>query len=288
MLTAYTNNYLIMRKLAANNTMRFSTTLYKILAIVSLAVLVNSCGKVLLLSNNSVMLKTPRGFSFATYNDSLAKANGTYKIGIADFINFTVSTNDGKPILPIATEAGGGVNMQMMMMAPGGAFYVVEPDSTLNFPLLGRLKIAGLTIRECEMMLEEKLKPFYNQPFVQLSVTNRRIFIFTGGNNARVLNLVNERTTLIEALALAGGLPPLSKAFSIKVIRGGLTNPTIYKVDLSTIEGAKLGGDLVLQSNDIVYVDFSQENTKRVIGEILQYLAPVTTTLSLIFIIARL
>jgi polysaccharide export outer membrane protein len=54
-------------------------------------------------------------------------------------------------------------------------------------------------------------------------------------------------------LALAGGIQD-GKAYKIKLIRGDLKNPTIYQIDLSTVDGLKQA-DLVLQANDIIYVE---------------------------------
>ena len=90
---------------------------------------------------------------------------------------------------------------------------------------------------------------------VRLQVMNKRVTIFPGGSggSAKVINLVYNNTTLIEALALAGGIND-GKAYKIKLIRGDLKNPTIYQIDLSTVEGLKQA-DLVLQANDIIYVE---------------------------------
>ena len=65
--------------------------------------------------------------------------------------------------------------------------------------------------------------------------------------------LENENTSLIEVLALAGGVGG-SKAFRIKLIRGDLRNPQVFLIDLSTIEGLKKT-NLQIVSNDIIYVE---------------------------------
>jgi polysaccharide export outer membrane protein len=107
--------------------------------------------------------------------------------------------------------------------------YLVEYDGVVKVPTLGRINIAGLTIKEAETMFEEKYSQYYQNPFVLVNVTNRRVIVFnSGSNNGTVLTITNEKFTLIEALAEAGGIDDFSKAYRVKLIRGELQNPQVY------------------------------------------------------------
>jgi len=114
---------------------------------------------------------------------------------------------------------------------------------------------------------------------VQLKVTNNRVIIFPGGQGgtSTVITLSNTNTTLIEALALAGGISD-GKAHKIKLIRGDLHNPKVYLIDLSTIEGMK-ASNLVLQANDIIYVEPRPKVAQRILENIAPYLTLLSTTL---------
>jgi polysaccharide export outer membrane protein len=84
--------------------------------------------------------------------------------------------------------------------------------------------------------------------------------VFTGtGGRGTVVNLKNENTTLIEALATAGGVTETGKAYKVKLIRGDTRNPQIMLIDLSTVEGLKQS-NLLLQANDIIYVEPNATN----------------------------
>jgi polysaccharide export outer membrane protein len=65
---------------------------------------------------------------------------------------------------------------------------------------------------------------------------------------------MNQNTTLTEVIAMSGGVSGEAKANRVKLIRGNPENPEVYLIDLSTIEGMKRG-NIVLQGNDIVYVE---------------------------------
>ena len=177
------------------------------------------------------------------------------------------------------TEGGsGGIGYNSQAMS-GGMRYKVGFDGTVKMPLLGYVKLQGLTVRDAELFLEEKFSSFYNKPFVLLEVSNRKVIIFPGNEGAaKVVPLVNENTTLLEALAQAGGISNVGKAYKVKLIRGDLKNPQIYLIDLSTIDGMK-HADLVLQSNDIIYVEPVIRIGKEVMGDVLPYLTFITTVI---------
>ncbi len=223
----------------------------------------------------SVMFKTPKGFSFDQFIDSVQK---DYIIRKNDILTFRVFSNDGFKVLEMTQNmSGGGVqnNSQQLIQ------YSVESNGMVKFPVIGRQKIEGLSIREAEKFLEQKYTEFYNSPFVDLRVTNKRVIIFPGNEGtAKVLPLQNENTTLIEALAMSGGISNTGKAWKVKLIRGDLKNPTIYLFDLSKIESIKDAG-MYLQANDIIYV----EPTFYVAKELVEELAPILTILTTVLTI---
>ena len=254
------------------------------LPLLVMVVILSSC-----YTNKSIMLKTPSDYPFAVYNDSLNNKE-TYKIAVADFVTISVFTNDGRQRLGILIDPlvsgnsnGAPTNMQQNQMS-----YIVEPDSTINVPILGRMNVVGLTIRQTEDMFKEKFSKYYNSPYVELKVTNKRFMVFIGGNTAKVITMANERTTLIEAIALAGGIPPLSKAYNIKLIRGSLANPIVYQIDLSTLDGAKLGGSMVIQANDIIYVEPVMRNVDQALQQTMVYVSGLVGILAIVLTISRI
>lgn len=221
------------------------------------------------------MLKTGKGYKFATFPPSQPVE---YKIAPNDLLSFQIFSNDGFKLIDVTTiTEGGTTGFPGYMQQGSGIKYNVEFDGTVKMPLLGHTMLKGLTVRQAEAFLEEKFASFYNKPFVLLEVTNRKVTIFPGSEGAaRVVALKNENTTLLEGLAEAGGISNSGKAYKIKLIRGDLKDPLVYLVDLSTIEGMKQA-DMVLQANDIIYVEPSLRIDKDIMGEILPYLTFITT-----------
>ena len=226
--------------------------------------------------NPNIMLKTSKDYQYSKNPDSSRTLD--YKISPNDIFEFNIYSNDGFKLVDIsslnATLTGYRTDMVLS--------YLVESDGTVKLPILGRKKITGLTIREAELMLEESYSSFYIKPFVELKVTNRRVIVFPGmSGGAKVIPLVNNNTTLLEALALAGGIAEDGKAKLVKLIRKNTNGKEdVFKMDLSTIQGLK-DANTVLQANDIIYV----EPRRRYSTKFLMEVAPILSLLSSTFIL---
>ncbi|HSY75925.1 MAG TPA: polysaccharide biosynthesis/export family protein [Bacteroidia bacterium] len=232
----------------------------------------------------SMMLKTPRNYPFAKLNDSISSTD--YKISANDFLSLRLYSQDGFRLIDytnIVDNASGGTGGPTGNSSNTGANsvqYLVEPDGTVRLPVLGRIPIVGYTIREAVQMLEQKFSQYYIKPFIILSVTNRRVIIFPGNpGTAKVVPLINNNTTLIEVLALTGGITEDGKAKKIKLIRGNPNKPNVYMIDLSTIDGIK-DGSTIMQEGDIIYVS----PQIRPVGVILDRITPTLTLLSTILL----
>lgn len=218
------------------------------------------------------MLKTGKEFKYA---DIPKEENPQYRISYNDIIEFRIYSNDGFKMIDIISGADDSRAMNTIQQ---GIQYLVEQDGQVKLPIIGRVKLSGMTLREAEMELEKLYSDYYIKPFVLLSVSNKRVIVFPGSpGDAKVIKLENNNTTLIEALALAGGISEIGKAKRIKIIRRNTPEPQVYLIDLSTIEGIKQA-DLILQANDIIYV----EPTKftRVSREVLRDVATILSLLT--------
>ncbi len=223
--------------------------------------------------NNNLMLKTGKDFEFDVPPE---KPDEEYVISPNDQLTFRLFSNDGFMIVDFSSgnmEAGQVANFNQSTMLR----YQVQHDGNVKLPILGVTNLVGKTVREAELFLEDKYADFYVKPYAMLNVVNRRIVVFPGeGSLATVIPMTNENMTLIEVLALAGGITDRGKAHRIKIIRNQ-NAPTrkVFLVDLSTIDGLR-EANMVMQANDIVYV----EPTRQLAREILAEISPIVSILS--------
>ena len=222
--------------------------------------------------NSHVMLKTPKDYVFDTPPD---KPIDEYIISVNDILQFRLFANDGFQLIDIASGQA-GVGSQAALAARANINYVVQADSLARLPILGNINIVGKTIVEAEAFLQAEYAKFYVEPFVILTISNKRVIVFPGtGSSAQVVNLSNNNTNLIEVLALVGGITSNSKASRIKIVRQTKVKKDVYLVDLSTIEGIK-AGSMIVQANDIIYVEPNPNLAREALSDI----TPIVSLLS--------
>lgn len=218
--------------------------------------------------NPSVMLRTKRGF---VYDLPPAIPDQEYRISSNDILDFRIYTNDGFKLIDLTNESPTLANTQAFQQA-----YLVDNEGNTKLPLLGKINLKGLTIKETEKILEDQYSQFYNKPFAIVRVTNKRVIIFPGSEGAaRVVNLENNNTTLLEALAFAGGIAQTGKSYRIKIVRQTASKPEVYLINLSEISGLEQG-KIILQANDMIYV----EPRLRIATDLVSELSPILSIIS--------
>ena len=224
---------------------------------------------------SNLMLKTPDNFVYDKLSDSVS--NSDYRVSPNDLIQFKILSNNGFKMIDLTTN----ISVNNII---GSIDLTVESNGEIKMPSIGRVNVSGLTIRELESFLEEKYSKLYQDPYVTAKVTNKRVIIFLGnGGQAKVNSLSNNNTSIMEAIATAGGILEDGKAYKIKLIRNNPDRnkkPFVYLMDLSTINGLTLANSKV-QANDIIYV----EPRFRLLNVINKEITPLVTliTTSLIF-----
>lgn len=176
------------------------------------------------------------------------EAERNYVVQKNDLLNLRVYTSDGEMIIDPDLKLLKEIPPQVANIRPDPS-YLVDINGVVKLPMIGEIKLEGLTIRQAEEMLQKEYAKFYTNPFIILQYGNKRVVVL-GAVGGQVIPLVNENTSLVEVLALATGLNNDSKAQNIRVIR----NEQVFVADLSTLEGYKLS-NMIMQPGDIVYVE---------------------------------
>lgn len=133
--------------------------------------------------------------------------------------------------------------------------YLVDNDGNINFPVLGTLKVGGLTKKEVEQMVVEKLKPYIKEnPIVTVRMVNYKISVLGEVASPGTFTISNEKVNLLEALAMAGDMTIYGIRDNVKLIREDASGKQqIITLDLNKAE-TLLSPYYWLQQNDIVYV----------------------------------
>ena len=252
-----------------------------LLGIIMSLFLFESCKNI----NSNILFKIPKNSDFK-YDSIPLVPQENFRLAPGDRFSFIFGTNNGENIVLNLSGIGNQVSgqqqkQQQQVLRNNGQNqmnYLVRQDGTANLPLLGLITVAGKTIVQLETEIKNQLSNNYVNPFVQIRVTNQRVIIFPGKGDAQVVSIQNANTSLLEALALAGGIRDEGRANSIKLMRKTKKGREIYKVDLSTIEGLR-NAQMIVQSNDYIYVDFKPRWASSFLVEITPWLSVMTTAL---------
>ena len=238
--------------------------------------------------NQSIMFKTKADYKYGQTPDF--KKVPAYKISANDILVFDIYTNNGFNLININSprSASNGNNDVPVLQLLNKPEYLVDADGYVKLPLVGKKQIAGLTIRELEAMLEQSFSEFYLNPFVVAKITNRKVIYFTGNTSeAKVITLSDNNTTLLQLIAKEGGMSVFGKAKKVKLIRDVNGTHEVYLIDLSTIKGID-DAHIVLQANDIVYIDPRRRVSSKALTEIAPVLSLFSSSLLIILTIDRL
>ncbi|MCG8321055.1 MAG: polysaccharide biosynthesis/export family protein [Cytophagales bacterium] len=240
-------------------------------AFTGLLVLLTSCGSY----RQNIMFKTENDIIPENVAAVIYEAEKNYIIRKSDFITIEVYTNGGERIIDpdfeLLKEVGFQNNQVLNRPNPN---YLIQEDGNVRLPMIGMVKLEGLSLQNADLFLQEKYAEFYENPFVITRYVNKRVIVL-GATEGQVIPLANENTSLLEVLALSGGLGNDAKAQNIRLIRGPLNNPQVYKIDLSTVEGMTKTIKKVLPG-DIIYV----EPVRRPLPESIRDLAPVVSLIT--------
>jgi polysaccharide export outer membrane protein len=277
----------------------------KILVIFWTVLSLSSCR----LYNQNIMFKTNGDLIYDKVLFAKMNAESNYRITPYDRLVFRVYSNKGELIKIIGAIDGmnpqepglnnnvqGNMMMNQQQQGVLGAHnnpvnfnaYTVQTDGNVYLPIVGEVKLEGLTARQADSLLTLKFAEPYKQCFVRTQFLNKRVIVFKGATG-QVVPLVNENTTLIEILAQTGGMPNDTRAKNIRLIRGDLQNPNVLVIDLSTVEGMRRV-NLQVQPDDIVYVEpvrktFVESATDA--APIISIITSATTFILTIFLLAR-
>ncbi|GAA4278921.1 polysaccharide biosynthesis/export family protein [Aquimarina mytili] len=214
---------------------------------------------------------------------------------VDDIVSILVSASDMDAARPFnlmggSSISGGAENGGSTGSGGGGSSeptYLIDEEGNIDFPVLGKLKISGLTRIEAKEMIKEKLKVYINDPIVSVRLQNFKITVLGEVSSPGAYTIPNERVTIIEALGMAGDLTIKGKRANVMVIRENEGVNTYHRVDLTskTIFESPV---YYLAQNDVLYVEPNNAQIRtskansNTLAIILSLFGVVVTTIGLI------
>lgn len=221
-------------------------------------------------------------FTEEDLSKAVAVAQHNYKIKPGDLLSLQLYTNNGERIVDPNFEflKDINVNNNLQQINPN---YLVQENGQSKFPLIGQVTIENLTLLEAESKLQALYDSFYKDSYVVLNYLNKRVTVL-GANGGMTIPLENQNTSLMEILALYGGLQLGSKAHNIRIIRGNYNNPEVFMVDLTTITGMK-NTITDIEPGDVIYIEPWRRPLKETIRDASPFLSLASSILALTLVL---
>ena len=180
-----------------------------------------------------------------------------------DRLRITVSSKSPELAIPFNIHGGSfrvGTDGSISTMQTGADMveegYRVDVDGNIDFPILGKLHVEGLTVTQVIDLIKTRIEEgnYMKNPLISVEFLNFRYTVMGAVSNTGTFNVEGDRVTLFEALAQAGGLTARARIDNVAVIREIGDDREMYVADLRT-KDVFSSPCYYLQQNDIVYVE---------------------------------
>lgn len=183
----------------------------------------------------------------------VGKNNFTPKFRVDDLVSIHVSTLDSEASAPFNLFRGaseGGIRAEQVD-------YLIDKDGEIDFPVIGKVKIAGLSPEEVRVLLKERLADYLKDPIINIRLRNFSISVLGEVKKPGTYPVNGEQITIFEALGLAGDLTIKGMRENVLVIRDFDGTMVYNRVNLLSKEVMN-SPVFYLTQNDVVYVEPNQ------------------------------
>jgi polysaccharide biosynthesis/export protein len=215
---------------------------------------------IIILSSCTTSRKNTVYFVDSEKDGTTTKSNPfTLKLKPDDYLSISIYSIDVEAAEPFNKtnpkgNLGGGVRTDYRNGIPALSGFLIDESGFIDFPMIGKVKAAGLTRQELADDLVIKLTEYLKEPSINVSIQNFKITVLGDVRTPYTFNVPNERITILEAIGLSGDLNPTAKRKNVLLIRDNDGVKTHHRIDL-TKSDLLSSNFYYLQQNDIIYVE---------------------------------
>ena len=215
----------------------------------------NSCFLLLIIVLSSCV-SSKRINYFQNDKNSIYKNDKGYalKFKTDDLLTINVISENLEAVKPFNLPViFNNANNNSVSGVPKQQSYLIAANGMIQFPVIGELKIEGLTRVEVVSLIKNKLKPFVKDVTINVQILNFKINVLGDVRNPGMFQIQNERVTILDALSLAGDTN-ISGERIIEIKRETKNGVITGLIDLKS-NALFASPYFYLEQNDIVYVN---------------------------------
>jgi len=184
------------------------------------------------------------------------------KIMPKDILTVTVNTTVAEAAvpfnLPLAPANANSINSMQLSYGAGLQTYIVDNAGNIEFPVLGKISVAGLTRVELQSLIKNKIYPEFlkEEPVVNVRFQNYKVSVLGEVARPGSFTVQNEQCTLFDALAMAGDLTIYGKRENVMLIREYANGTkSVYRINLQDRDLVLNPQLYYLQQNDVLIIE---------------------------------
>lgn len=132
--------------------------------------------------------------------------------------------------------------------------YLVDEDGNIELPIVGRVKVSGLTTTAAKNLIRGKAKTFYKEPVVNVRFANFYVTVLGEVNLPGRYIVTNEKVSVIDALGMAGDMSIYGKRENVLLIREENGEKVFVRFNLNSTDCFK-SPYYYLSSGDVLYIE---------------------------------
>ncbi len=217
-----------------------------------------------------------------TYEDYLLKPGDRLYVKIYSTDEKTNMLFNGSEQTSMIVLSTGGQSSMMDLYT-----YLVLNDGNVIFPMLGKVHLEGLTVRDATSKLEKEIAPYYKFSTVEMKII-ARYFSVIGGGRAGYFPIPREKINIFQALALAGNIDVYGDRSRLRIIRETVNGTEIKMFDVRSKDIIH-SEFFYVEPNDVIYIQsvdeqfYSVTNLTSLFGTILSTISLGTIVFSSLF-----
>lgn len=191
------------------------------------------------------------------YFSNLAKLSGdgkledqSIKIQQNDLLRINVNSLNQESNLLFAVNSQNGTTKSNE--EPTG--YRVDKEGNINFPVIGSVKVDGLTLAQAQEVLAKELDKYVKKPIVEVQLLNFKVTVIGEVNKPSSFTIPGDHINLLEALGMAGDMTVYGKRDNVLIIREQNGQRIMKRLNLNQ-QDVLNSPFFILKQNDIVYVE---------------------------------
>lgn len=221
-----------------------------------------------LLSGALISCATPEKIAYfqdtAEQEKTIRVPQATVRLQPGDMVSIIVNTKDAQSAgmlnLPYVTQRLGAYSQEGSYNSSQMSGYTLDPKGDIDFPIVGKINLAGLTRSEAsakikQVLLDNHLVSDVFNSVVTVEFMNLGISILGEVNRPGRFALPKDNLTILDALALAGDLTIYGNRENVRVVRTEGDTQQTHIVDLCSAESVLNSPVYFLKQNDVIYVE---------------------------------